>query len=70
MTEDTWRIDVTDADIRTAKRAWIAARDDADVPDARVERLYDDLRALIHTQAQQLAEAVRARRSSRPPAAD
>ncbi len=69
MNTDPWRIDVTDADVRAAKRAWIAARD-GDATDARVERRYDDLRDLIHTQAQQLAEDVRARAGARIPDAD
>ncbi len=69
MNTDPWRIDVSDADVRAAKRAWIEARD-GDATDARVERLYDDLRDLIHTQAQQFAEDVRARAGARTPDAD
>jgi uncharacterized protein YecT (DUF1311 family) len=64
MTEDPWRIEVTDADIRAAKRAWIAARD-GDATDARVDRLYDDLRRLVHAQAQQIAAEFRARAGAR-----
>lgn len=60
MNSATWRIDVTDADIRLAKRAWIAARD-GDAPTTRTDQLYDDLRMLVHTQAQQIADDFRAR---------
>ncbi len=60
MDTDPWRVDVTDADIRDAKRAWLAARD-GDAADAEVDRRYDQLRMLVHGQAQQLAEDVRAR---------
>ncbi len=69
MNNDPWRIDVSYADIRAAKRAWIEARD-GDATDAWVERLYDDLRDLIHTQAQQFAEDVRVRAGARTPDAD
>jgi len=68
MDKDPWHIDVTDADIRAAKRVWIAARD-GDATDAQVDRCYDDLRMLIHAQAQQLAESVRARTAT-PRSAD
>ena len=64
MNEDLWRVDVTDADIRAAKRAWIAARD-SDASDAEVDRRYDDLRRLVSAQAQQIADAVRARAAGR-----
>ncbi|WP_454051589.1 hypothetical protein [Cellulomonas sp. Marseille-Q8402] len=64
MNEDLWRVDVTDADIRAAKRAWIAARD-GDGPDAAVDRRYDELRMLVHAQAQQIADLVRARAAAR-----
>lgn len=60
MEQDPWRIDVTDADIRVAKREWIAARD-SDATDAEVDRRYELLRVLVHTQAQQIADAVRTR---------
>lgn len=53
---------VTDDDIRAARRLWLAALDDGRVPRERVEVLHDDLRRLIHTQAQQLAESYRAAR--------
>jgi len=60
MNQDRWRVDVTDADIRAAKRAWIVARD-GDATDAEVDRRYDELRRLVSAQAQQLADLVRAR---------
>jgi len=59
MERDEWRIDVTDADVRAAKREWVAARD-GDATDAEVERRYGVLRMLVHAQAQQLADDVRA----------
>lgn len=54
-----WRVDVTDDDIRAAKRAWMAARDSGDA--ARTEDLYRDYERLVRTQARQLAEDVRRR---------
>jgi uncharacterized protein YecT (DUF1311 family) len=60
MDTDPWRVDVTDADIRAAKRAWLAARD-GDATDAQVDDRYDVLRRLVSAQAQQLADDVRAR---------
>ncbi|MFF1531331.1 hypothetical protein [Cellulomonas sp. NPDC058312] len=60
MNTDLWRVDVTDADIRLAKRAWTAARD-GDATDAEVDRRYEDLRRLVSAQAQQIADEVRAR---------
>lgn len=56
---DLW-VCVTDEDIRIARRLWLAALDDELVPVGRVTRLYDDLRCLIHAQAQQLADDFRA----------
>jgi hypothetical protein len=69
MNEDGWRIDVTDADIRAVKRLWIAARD-SDAGDAEVDRRYDDLRLLVHAQAQQIADDVRARAAAPRPGTD
>jgi hypothetical protein len=63
MNTDLWRVDVTDADIRLAKRAWTAARDGA-ASDAEVDRRYEDLRRLVSAQAQQIADDVRARRAT------
>jgi hypothetical protein len=67
MEPDEWRIAVTDADIRVAKREWIAARD-GDATDAEEARRYEVLRLLVHAQAQQLADDLRAR--TRTPDAD
>jgi uncharacterized protein YecT (DUF1311 family) len=64
MNEDLWLVDVTDGDIRSAKRAWIAARD-GDGPDAEVDRRYEDLRRLVSAQAQQIADVVRGRAARR-----
>jgi uncharacterized protein YecT (DUF1311 family) len=69
MESESWRIEVTDSDIRVAKRAWIAARD-GDAPEAAVDRLYEDLRMLISAQAQQIADDFRARRAALEVAAD
>lgn len=57
-----WSLRVSGAEIRQAKRDWLAARDsDADVPNARVEMLFDYYRALIRIQAQQVADDFRSR---------
>ncbi len=70
MEPEEWRIAVTDADIRAAKREWVAARDGA-ATDAEVARRYEVLRLLVHAQAQQLADDVRARAGrARTPDAD
>ncbi len=53
------RVDVTDDDIRVARRLWLAAFDDPAVPEARTAALHEDLRLLIHAQAQQIAEDFR-----------
>ncbi|WP_448631177.1 hypothetical protein [Cellulomonas soli] len=55
-----WRIDITDADIRDAKKAWKAACE-GDASLARVEQLYESYRGLVQRQAQQIAEEFRAR---------
>ena len=65
------RLDVTDDDIRVARRLWLAALDDPTVPEERTARLHEDLRLLIHAQAQQIAEDFRdAHRAARRSAAD
>lgn len=56
--ETAWRIDVTDADVRAAKRAWAAARR-ADPASARTAELYRGYERLVRTQARQLIERVR-----------
>lgn len=60
MNENDLRVEVTDADIRFARRLWLAALDDESVPEDHTRQLHDDLRRLIHTQAQQVAEEFRA----------
>ena len=45
-----------------ARRVWLAALDDDDSTDAHLARRHDDLRRLISTQAQQIAEDFRAAR--------
>ena len=65
------RVDVTDEDIRASRRLWLAAQDDDDVSADRTDQLHDDLRRLIHAQAQQLAEEFRAKhRAARQAAVD
>ena len=60
MDELELRVDVTDDDIRFARRLWLAALDDPTVPEDRTARLHEDLRRLIHAQAQQIADEFRA----------
>lgn len=63
------RVEVTDEDIRVTRRLWLAALDDPAVPPERTARLHDDLRLLIHAQAQQIAEDFRAAQRAAPRAA-
>ena len=56
----TFRVDVTDEDIRAAKKIWLAARDGGATEDVVASR-YRDYANLVRTQAQQVAEAVRAK---------
>jgi hypothetical protein len=58
-----WTIDVTDDDIRAAKREWNRAQDAADPDNDRIAGLYDDYRRLVIAQAQQIADDFRARRA-------
>jgi hypothetical protein len=53
------RVDVTDDDIRFARRLWLAALDDPTASEQRTSGLRDDLRMLMHAQAQQIAEEFR-----------
>lgn len=55
------RVEVTNADIAAARRAWRTASDGNAAP-ARVELLYGDLRRLVSAQAQQIADDFRAAR--------
>ena len=59
-----WTVDVTDEDIRAAKREWNSALDEPYPDNDRVARLYADYRQLVIGQAQQIAEDFRARRVS------
>ena len=52
------RVDVTDADILAAKRAWLSACDRGLDP-SRTARLRDSYRWLVSAQAQQIAEQFR-----------
>lgn len=54
MQQDEWYFEVTDADIRSARSAWFAARD-GDAPAERVQLLKDDLERLWRVQARQVA---------------
>ena len=56
-----WRVDVTDADIRMARLAWEAARDEGAAPE-RIALLRLDLERLWRAQAQQFVIAFRAQR--------
>lgn len=66
MNGQDWRVDITDEEIRVARRLWLAAGDDDSIPVAYVARLHDDLRRLIHAQAQQIADEFRAARRTAP----
>ncbi|WP_273653152.1 hypothetical protein [Cellulomonas fimi] len=57
------RIEVTNADVAAAKRAWSRAVESGE-SDARTQVLYDSLRRVINAQAQQMAEDFRAKRAS------
>ena len=56
--DDALRVEITDADVRAAKKDWLAARDGVD-PDCDVERALWYYTRLISTQAQQIADRVR-----------
>jgi hypothetical protein len=57
-TDDTLRMEITDTDVRMAKRDWLAARD-GDATGAAVEQAFWFYTRLISTQAQQIADDVR-----------
>lgn len=61
--ETAWRLDVTDDDIRAAKRAWLDAGDHGADNDEIASR-YATYRQLVVGQAQQIADNFRARRAS------
>lgn len=50
-----WRVDVTDDDVRAARRAWRAARAE-DPGSARTAELHRSFERLVRTQARQLSE--------------
>jgi hypothetical protein len=60
--ETTWRVDVTDEDIRAAKRAWQHASEHGADNDEIASR-YATYRQLVVGQAQQIADDFRARRA-------
>lgn len=53
-----WFIDVTDADIAAAKRAWTTARA-ADPASRRTQQLHQSYERLVRTQGRQLGERLR-----------
>ena len=63
-TDDLLRMEITDADVRAAKRDWLSARD-GDAPASIVESTFWFYSRLISTQAQQLADDVRRSRGQR-----
>lgn len=64
--DDALRVEITDADVRAAKRDWLAARDDGE-PAVTVDAAFWLYRTLMSTQAQQLADDLRrARRADHP----
>lgn len=61
--EAGWRVDVTNDDIRAAKRAWQDASENGADND-EIARRYSTYRQLVVGQAQQIADDFRARRVS------
>lgn len=59
-----FRIDITDGDVRAAKRAWQAARDE-DPSAARTAQLHASYRRVVSGQAQQIADDFRRSRAER-----
>ena len=62
MTTDSWRVAITNADVRSAKLDWQAARD-GDASADKVALLFGDLQPVVHAQAQQIADEFRAERA-------
>ena len=56
--DDHSPIEITDADVRAAKRAWLAARDD-ECSNDDADELLEAYGRLISAQAQQIAEQFR-----------
>ena len=52
------RVEITDDDVRAARLAWRAAREQ-DPHSARTERLYEGYRRIVSGQAQQIADDFR-----------
>lgn len=65
MDLENLRIDVTDADIRAARQAWLVARDGQATAD-RVAQLHTGYERLVRTQGHQIAEEFRRRMSDMP----
>jgi hypothetical protein len=63
-TDETLRMEITDVDVRSAKRDWLAARDGFATREI-VERAFWFYTRLISTQAQQIADDVRRTRDRR-----
>jgi hypothetical protein len=59
VTDDSFRITITNADVETARWAWSAARDRGASP-TRVEALRASYRQLVDAQRLQIAESSRA----------
>ncbi len=57
---EAWLVDVTDADIRAAKQAWLAARDNG-ASATRVAELHQGYERLVRTQGRQIGERLRRR---------
>ena len=55
-----WRVDISNDDLRDAKRRWLAAHDGG-APDDLVDLVYQDYVHLISAQAQQFADDLRRR---------
>jgi hypothetical protein len=64
MSDDEFRVRITDADVRIAKRAWLAARDSGVASDEEIQRLFDQFEGLVKAQAQQIADDFRRARGS------
>ena len=60
--DDGWEVRVTDRDIHIAHRRWLDACEEPVPCPERIDRLYEQLRRLVHAQAQQLADDFRAGR--------
>ena len=59
MPSDSWRVAISNADVRSAKLDWLAARDGTASAE-KVALLFVDLQQVMQAQAQQIAEEFRA----------